>query len=58
MMLWDSLPIVRLHHDRLGPQDNVSILKLCDIFGAMEVDPRSSSMLFSNMVALSWELPS
>ena len=25
MMLWDSLPIVRLHHDRLGPQDSVRI---------------------------------
>ena len=34
MMLWDS----PLHHDRLGPQDNVLILKLRDIFGAMEID--------------------
>ena len=47
MMLWDS----QLHHDRLGLQDNVLILKLRDIFGAMEIDPRSSSMLFSNMGA-------
>ena len=47
-MLWDS----QLYHDRLGPQDTVSILKLRDIFVAMEIDSRSSSMLFSNMVAL------
>ena len=42
-------PIVRLHHDRLGPQDPVSI----DFEAvAMEIDLRSSSMLVSNMVAL------
>ena len=42
-------PIVRLHHDRLGPQDPVSI----DFeVVAMEIDLRSSSMLVSNMVAL------
>ena len=60
MMLWDSLPVVRLHHDRLGPQDPVSIEfdELHDIFGAMEIDPRSSLMLFSNMVTLSWVPPS
>ena len=53
MMLWDSQP----HRDRLGLQDNALILKLRDIFGAMEIDHRSSSMLFSNMVALSWVPP-
>ena len=55
MMLWDSLPIVRLHHDRLGPEDPVTT----DFeVVAMEIDPRSSSMLFSNMVVLSWAPPS
>ena len=52
MMLWDSLPIVRFHHVRLEPQYTVSSLKLRDIFVVMEIDPRSSSILFSNMVAL------
>ena len=36
----------------------VLILKLRYIFGATEIDPRSSSMLFFNMVALSWAPPS
>ena len=54
MMLWDSLPIVRLHYDRLGPQDPVSI-DFEVVF--MEIDLRSS-MVFSNMVALSWAPPS
>ena len=48
MMPWDR----QLQQDRLGLQDNVLILKLRDIFGAMDINPKSSSMLFSNVVAL------
>ena len=55
MMLWDSLPIIRLYHDRLGPQDPVSID--FEVVG-VKTDPRYSSMLFSNMVELSWARPS